>query len=167
MSKHRRESGALDNELEAIIRRWPYLPEHVRRTLGELVQNYGPKTSAIRFPTPPGADWSDVELMLDGSDVRITVGTVSQTYTYAGLGLSDKRNPKRPRVEWRMLCTYAENTEPDAYYRLPKRDNLKIDIFRFRRWLQQFFGIPGDPLKPFSSARWLPRFKIGLAEPSK
>jgi len=43
---------------------------------------------------------------------------------------------------------------------LPNRDGLKVDISKFRRWLQGFFGIPGDLLKPFKSARWLPRFKI-------
>jgi hypothetical protein len=59
-----------------------------------------------------------------------------------------------------MLRKYAENPEPDAYYKLPDRDGLKVDISKFRRWLQGFFGIPGDPLRPFKPARWLPRFKI-------
>jgi hypothetical protein len=59
-----------------------------------------------------------------------------------------------------MLRTYAENPEPDAYYKLPYRRSLKVEISKFRRWLQAFFGIPGDPLRPFQSDKWLPRFKI-------
>jgi hypothetical protein len=59
-----------------------------------------------------------------------------------------------------MLQTYAENPEPDAYYRLPSRDYLKVEISKFRRWLQTFFGIPGDPLKPFKTGLWLPKFKV-------
>jgi hypothetical protein len=158
----KRHSGkeSWDSDLETVVRRWPYVPGHAKRTLVELVGHYGPKASGIRYPTPPGADWPDVEIVVSGSEARITVGNVTQTYTYAGLGLADKRNRKRARSEWRMLCTYAENPDPGAYNRLPYRDNLKVEIFRFRRWLQKFFGIPGDPLKPFESDRWRPRFKI-------
>lgn len=150
-----------DSELETIVRHWPHLPDHVRHTLVELVVHYGPGTGRKHFPTPPGAQWQDVEIvLLDSNDVRITVKDMSQTYTMAGLGLTDGRSRKRPREEWRMLVTYAEHPEPDAYYRLPERDNLKVHIFRFRKWLQGFFGIPGDPLKPFGSELWRPRFRI-------
>jgi hypothetical protein len=138
-----------------------YVPAHVRKTLVEVVSHYGPPTAEKRFPTPAGAKWSDVEIVLISEDeAEIKVGTVCQRYTYAAVGLADKRDGKRPLREWRMLRTYAENPEPDAYYNLPKRANLKLDISLFRQWLQRFFGIPGDPLKPFKTTLWLPRFKI-------
>jgi hypothetical protein len=150
-----------DSGLETIIRHWPHLPDHAQRTLVEMVIHYGPETGRNRFPTPPGSEWTDVEIvLLHTNEVRIAIKGVTQTYTMAGLGLADGRNRKRPREEWQMLVTYAENPEPDAYYKLPKRENLKVHIFRFRKWLQSFFGIPGDPLKPFRSGLWLPRFKI-------
>lgn len=148
------------SEIEIILRRWPHLPAHVRRTLVELVSQYGPATASIHFPTPAGARWTDVEIvMLAPDSALITVGKVTLPYTFVTIGLTDQRS-KKPRGEWRTLRTYAENPEPDAYFKLPKRSNLKMDISRFRQWLISFFGIPGDPLRPFKPSRWLPRFKI-------
>jgi hypothetical protein len=89
-------------------------------------------------------------VLLSPHEAEIKVHDVIQRYGFAAIGLADGRNSERPRAEWRMLVTYAENPEPDAYYKLPDRDGLKVDISKFRRWLQGFFGIPGDPLKPFS-----------------
>jgi hypothetical protein len=157
----RKNTTPADASLEVILRRWPHLPEHVRKTLVELVGHYGPQAEMERFPTPMGAKWEDVEIvLLDDENVRITVGRISRTYTFSGLGLASQKHRHRPRTEWRMLKTYAENPAPDAYRRLPYRKNLKIDIARFRKWLLAFFGIPGDPLLPFATAKWMPRFKI-------
>lgn len=153
----------LVEQLEIIGRSWPFVPEHVRPMFVELISNYGPKPQAGRFPIPSRAKWSDVEILLTDHDrARITVAGVSKDYTLAGLGPEDKRRPGHPRREWRMLKTYAENPQPDAYHKLPHRKNLKLEISRFRRWLKEFFGIPGDPLKPFKSDLWLPKFKIGV-----
>ena len=150
-----------DGELESILRRWPYVPEHVRKLVAEAVSHYGPPRAEKCFPTPAGAAWADVEIVLLSPDeAEIKVGTVCKRYTFAAAGLADKRNPKRPRREWAKLRTYAENPQPGAYYDLPKRTHLKADISLFRLWLQRFFGIPGDPLKPFKTGLWLPRFKI-------
>ena len=118
-----------DEELESILRLWPYIPEHVRKTFVDIVSNYGPPTAAKHFPTPAGASWTDVEIVLiSPSEAEIQVGTVRGRYTFATAGLADKRDGKRPLREWRMLRTYAENPEPDAYFKLPKRGNLKKDI---------------------------------------
>ena len=152
------------SELEIVVRRWPYLPDYVQRSLVEMVSHYGPPPVAQRFPTPEGSDWPDVQIvLLDDSTARVTVGAVQHQYTFSALGLAGRRYPSRPRAEWRMLQTYAENPEPDAYYKLPYRESLKVEISKFRRWLQGFFGLPGDPLKPFKPALWLPRFKISTA----
>ena len=155
------EPADFPDGLETIFRRWPYLPEHVQRTLVELVLHYGPARTATHFPTPMGANWEDVTIILrESSTVKITVGDIEREYTFAGLGLADRRRPKVPRSEFKMLRTYAENPQPDAYFKLPYREHLKVEISKFRRWLQGFFGIPGDPLKPFEGTHWLPRFKI-------
>jgi hypothetical protein len=154
-------SDGLDGDLETVMRRWPHLPEHIRKALVELVSHYGPPPVNGRFPTPPGADWRHVQIvLLSPTEAHISVGSVAQRYTFTALGLADRRTRKRPRGEWRMLQTYAENPEPDAYYKLPSRDYLKVEISKFRRWLQTFFGIPGDPLKPFKTGLWLPKFKV-------
>lgn len=151
------------DDAEEVLRRWPHLPDYVRKTVLELISHYGPAAVSARFPTPRGAEWSEVNIVLLSPDTaRITVRDVSEQYTFAGVGLANVRAPKKPRAEWRMLRTYAENPEPDAYFRLPYRENLKMEISKFRRWLQAFFGIPGDPLRPFKSAHWLPRFNIAV-----
>jgi hypothetical protein len=153
--------AASSTELELLNSAWPRLPKHVRNTISGLVQLYGARKSGVRFETPAGASWADVSIeLIRAGTVRIAVKGVSRVYTFAELKLTDKRSPKKPNAVWRMLRTYAENPEPDAYYRLPYRRNLKVDISRFRTWLQGFFGIAGDPLKPFKTGLWRPRFKI-------
>lgn len=150
-----------EDALDIVLRHWPHVPAHARRTIVELVSVYKPRGSERQFPTPADATWVDVEIvLLSSSEARITVGAVSKSYTFSALGLADNRRLDRSRLEWRMLRTYAENPEPDAYYKLPYRRNLKVEISKFRRWLQGFFCIPGDPLRPFESDKWLPRFKI-------
>jgi hypothetical protein len=159
--KMKQKQSPIDNELKILCRRWPHLPDYVRRALLDLVSKYGPAAISIRFPTPANAKWTDVEIILTSShDAKMTVGDVTQYYSFTELGLADKRSPKRPRIEWQMLRTYAENPQADAYYRLPFRKNLKVDISKFRKWLQAFFGIPGDPLTPFATGKWMPRFKV-------
>ena len=154
-------SERLYDQLESVQRRWPLLPNHVRLTIVELISHYGPPPVTVHFPTPSGVKWSDLEIVLnDPWEATMSIGGVTESYTFAALGLADKRSPKRPRAEWRMLRTYAENPEPDAYYKLPERENLKVDISKFRLWLKGFFRLPGDPLRSFESARWMPRFKI-------
>jgi hypothetical protein len=146
-------------DLQTIQEHWPFLPQHLRESILEVVQHYrGDKPC---FPTPVGATWESVEILLvDRDRVKVTVGSVSRRYTFESLGLADRRRKNHPRAEWRMLKTYAENPQPDAYYKLPKRKNLKIS--QFRRWLKAFFGIPGDPLRPFRTGLWLPKFRINV-----
>jgi hypothetical protein len=152
---------AWDEDIEVILRHWPHVPVYVRRTMVEMVSQYKPEVLTVRFSTPAKAKWEDVEIvLLSPEEAKISVGSVVQNYSFASIGLGDSRNAKNPRTEWRMLRTYAENSEPDAYYKLPPRRGLKMDISRFRNWLKGFFGIAGDPLKAFKPARWLPKFKI-------
>src|SRR5436853_59453 len=93
-----------DDQIESILRRWPYVPEHARKILAEFVSHYGPPTAEKCFPTPAGAAWDDVEIVLiSPGEAEINVGEVCRRYTFAAAGLADKRNPKRPLSEWRML----------------------------------------------------------------
>jgi hypothetical protein len=156
-----KSKDAAGEELAKVNRNWPHVPEHVRRTIVELVSHYEPPTGKGKFPTPPGAEWRHVEIVLLSPEVaQISVGSITQRYTFAAMGLTDRRGGKRTRSEGQMLRTYALNPEPDAYHKLPYRENLKVHISRFRHWLQNFFGIAGDPLESFESGFWRPRFKI-------
>lgn len=148
-------------DLEVIARHWQYVPEQMKANFVAMISYFKPEANGACFPTPPGTDWGDVEIvLLSPEEARFTVGTVSHCYTYRALGLVSRRPANKPSAEWRMLRTYADNPEPDAYYRLPFRGSLKVETSKFRRWLQGFFGLPGDPLQPFETKKWLPRFKI-------
>lgn len=162
MKKRVKKLGG-DEELAVVVKYWRVLPRRVRAAVLDVVRAFATVEMDVRFRTPRGAGWKDVEIVLlapERDRVRITVKGRTGTFTYAQVGLADRRRPTVPRAEWRMLRTYAENPDPDAYYRLPKRPTLKMEISRFRAWLKRFFGIAGDPLLPFKPARWLPRFRI-------
>jgi hypothetical protein len=159
-------SQSVANDLEIVIRHWPHAPDHIKRVCVELLSHCKPESNGARFPTPARSTWADVEIVLLSADeARITVGTVSRSYTFHELGLVGRRKKNKPSAEWRVLRTYAENPEPGAYYKLPFRRSLKVEISKFRRWLQGFFGLPEDPLQPFDPNRWLPRFKIRAEYP--
>lgn len=149
------------DDVGIVVRNWVYVPSRLQQAMIRVAEAYAPVEVEDRFPTPSRATWEDVDIvLLAPKTVRISVRRVTRTYSFAQIGLADRRRPTLPRLEWRMLRTYAENPEPDAYYRLPKRRNLKVEISMFRRWLKKFFGIAGDPLKPFKPMLWLPRFQI-------
>jgi hypothetical protein len=116
---------------------------------------------ACSFPSPPDAEWPEVEIVLvKPMQIRVTVRGVTRLYNHAEAGLASQRHPNRAKVEWRKLQIYAWHAgDKGAYYKLPKYAALRHDIAKFRKWLKSFFGIAGDPLQPFSSL-WLPKFKI-------
>jgi len=161
MNKSQKSKRLGDDGLETIVRHWPYFPDHARRTLIDLAERYCPTPGKYAFPTPAGSDWTDVTiLLLTGNEAQITVGDTTRIYTFEQMGLQTERRPNRTKNEGKMLRVYAENPEAGSYFRLPFRENLKVHISEFRKWLQGFFGIAGDPLKPFKTAQWMPRFKI-------
>jgi hypothetical protein len=150
-----------DELLEIILRHWPHMPEYARIAMSDSAKSYGPSSKNNGFPTPKDCEWTDVEIVLiDEKTACITIWEITRTYTFEELGLISERRPYGLKNEGKMLKTYAENTDPEAYSRLPYRPNLKVHISKFRTWLQGFFGIPGDPLHSFESKQWMPRFKI-------
>jgi len=165
--KKRASNVERDEDLAVVVRYWGVLPRRVRAAVMDVVRAFATIETDVCFRTPKGAAWKDVEIVLlapERDRVRISVKGRTGTFTYAQIGLADRRRPTVPRAEWRMLRTYAENPEPDAYDRLPRRPTLKMEISRFRAWLKEFFGIAGDPLLPFKPMRWLPRFRIRVEE---
>jgi len=161
--KKKRAKVSKREDVRVVVRNWKSVPARLRRMMVNIAFSYE-LAEKVRFPTPAGSKWESVEIVLLTPEwVRVRVRRVTRTYTFGRIGLADMRRPGTPRAEWRMLRTYAENTDPGAYYRLPSRPTLKMDISRFRRWLKFFFGIAGDPLKPFFTDKWMPKFKIRSA----
>jgi hypothetical protein len=63
--KKRGPAPALPDGLEIVIRHWPHLPEHLQRSFAEVAAHYSPESSnGKRFPTPKGAAWADIEIVL-------------------------------------------------------------------------------------------------------
>jgi len=161
----RKVKEKIPDEMDVVARNWGSFPLRVRRRIVQIARAYDPVEEVECFPTPTGAAWHEVEIVFLAPEwVWVQVRDVKCTFTFSRMWLADKRKPGVARSEWRMLRTYAENPDPDAYYRLPQRPNLKMDISKFRRWLKKFFGIPGDPLLPFKPMRWMPRFKVRIDE---
>lgn len=161
MGKLRKSKRGRIDPFEVLVRHWPYIPAHARKTMLDLARSYGPARGEKAFPTPVGADWPDVAIVLvNENEARISVGEITRTVSFAEMGLQEERGARTTKNVGKMLRTYAENPEPGSYFRLPFRKNLKMHIARFRVWLQGYFGIAGDPLESFESAQWLPRFKI-------
>ena len=46
--KKRKVKAKWDEDVEAVVRRWEYLPSHVRRTIAEMVLHYGPAAGEAR-----------------------------------------------------------------------------------------------------------------------
>jgi hypothetical protein len=70
-----------------VLRHWPYLPEHVKRTFAECSSHYGLEPLKIRFPTPTGATWSEVEIvLLSPREAEIKAREVVQRYSFAAIG---------------------------------------------------------------------------------
>jgi len=161
MRRYRKAILVGDDDLNTVVRHWPDLPEHARRAIVDLARSYRAASAGSGFPTPAGASWADVTIVfLTPNDAQITVGKVTQVFSFEQMGLLNSRRSRSVKNEGKMLRVYAENPETGSYFRLPFRKNLKIYIATFRKWLQEFFGLPGDPLKPFESAQWSPRFTI-------
>lgn len=100
-----------------------------------------------RFPTPPGAQWSDVRIRFtDAHSVQIKIKDITHSYTYEGMGMNDKRTP-RPTNRWTLLHSFATGggkltwDHTDASPRNKKRRERLADDLR------AFFGIDVDPFE--------------------
>lgn len=123
-----------------------------------LPQVYG-EPLRPRFPTPVGAEWSDVAIrFVDGHTVRVTVRDVARTFTYEAMGLLDGRT-KRPTHQWDLLYAFAKEhgtltwASPSASRQNQKRRE------RLGRELKAFFCIDDDPFEAIEGG-WRARFTV-------
>ena len=113
------------------------------------------------FPTPPGAQWSDVHLRFkDGHTLAVKVAEVTQTVTYSQLGMSDGRNAK-PTKQWELLRSFASGGgtlswgSPTADRKQQKRRETLAGN------LQDYFRIEDDPVELTPDGQgWRLRFVI-------
>ncbi len=100
----------------------------------------------VRFPTPPGATWSNVVIQfVDGHTVSIKCKSVSGRYNYTQMGMVDRRTSD-PDVQWRFLRELADgHGQMDWSHSSARRENKKRKQTLNRRLLA-FFGIEGEPI---------------------
>lgn len=102
--------------------------------------------SAIRFPTPDGASWSDVTIrFIDGETVSIKVCGQTGRFVYPEMGMANSSS-KKCTVQWELLRTFAANSgiltwgKPGANRKNQKRKET------LAKNLKAFFQLEGEPI---------------------
>jgi len=122
---------------------------------GQVARRLGRSAfTGTRFPTPPGTTWErvSIRIMADGDAAQVTAGNVTEPVTPAQMGMAYASNPARFTTDWRVLVMLAERgrvgpEDAEARVIAPKQ------VERLRAKLRTFFGIEGDPFKPYRSAK--------------
>jgi len=157
-------SVALEHLLE-VTEEGLILSRPLRDSVAGFVRRHVPQAAGAvqqpRFPTPPGACWSDVKIrFLDGHTVSVSVGGVSRRYTYEEMGLGTA-NARKPTVQWDLLRAFAAGRGQltwESHH--ASRHNQKRKE-RLAQRLQAFFGIDSDPFEYDDDLKgWRARFTI-------
>ena len=127
--------------------------------LDRVIPKSTPETSNAFFPTPSGTTWGQVAIrMLDGHTASVAAGNVRGMFTFAQMGMVNRKNGN-PSVQWDLLQLFAAGhgeinwRSSGAHRKNQKRREL------LARHLQEFFRIPTDPFLP-SGDGWRARFSI-------
>ncbi len=162
--KRRAREGwrAFEDTMERIFNP-PRLPiyDELEANLREAHRKAETEGPLVFFPTPPDATWDDVCIRFkDGHTVSIKVKSRTGVYTYADMGMADKRSGK-PNLQWELLGTFAEErgildwSSTHADRRNQKRREYLAAILR------RFFDIEGDPFRLTRDRKgWEARFLI-------
>lgn len=130
---------------------------------GQVARRFGRSAfTGTRFPTPPGTTWErvSIRIMADGDAAQVTAGNVTEPVTPAQMGMAHARNPAKFTKDWGVLVLLANHgrvgpEDREAHLITPKQ------VERLRARLRTFFGIEGDPFKPYRSAKgYEPRFAL-------
>lgn len=121
------------------------------------------------FPTPHGATWDDVRLVVTDLDVAVTVRGRSAKYSFAEAGFEEERKGGVPDLLWRLLRVFAlrGGVVPFDAEELSQRElvNLKRQVSELRRRLRALLQLEDDPFRPTrTSRRYETRFTISTDE---
>ena len=101
--------------------------------------------TATAATLPPDLRWSEVTLrFLDGHTVSVTARDLSVRYSFAEMGMEDKR-AKAPNSQWRLLETFAANQGQLTWDTPGAHPRLKKGVQRLARDLKAFFRIDDPP----------------------
>lgn len=119
------------------------------------------KKPVCKFPTPPGATWTEVHIKFnDGHVVTITVRDIVKKQNYSDIGMVDGRGHK-PSVQWELLRIFAASNRsltwdsPHADRRRQKQREI------LAKNLQDYFGIAEDPIELTPDKKgWITKFEL-------
>jgi hypothetical protein len=117
------------------------------------------------FPTPPGASWADVRVVVADLHVRVDVRDTRKELTFQEAGFEDKRRRGVPDRHWRLLKLLAVHGGILPSARDRSRNNLKQNVSDLGRRLTNLLHIPGRPFKYVSKThRYEAILKISSGE---
>ena len=106
-----------------------------------------PRTAAVGFPTPSGADWKDVTLTLTGNRLRVQVATTRREYDFDAAGFEDNRARGKPNRQWSILKAFATGGGTLTVADAEQADNVKQQISQLGKTLRGILHIDGTPFK--------------------
>jgi hypothetical protein len=117
------------------------------------------KLGMVSFPTPAGAQWSEVKMRFtDGHTLSIKVRGVGGLYSYTNMGMENKHT-RKPTYQWELLQNFAEQQgiltweSPHADHRNKKRCS------RLSEDLRAFFQIESNPIESYQTG-WRTLFRF-------
>lgn len=121
------------------------------------------------FPTPEGATWDEVRLVVREHELEVAARGKTVRYGFIEAGFEDRRRRGVPDHVWRLLRLLALRDgvlpfdAPDVARK--NRDNLKNLVSVLRRRLRALLQLPGDPFKPTRrSRRYEARFTVSTSD---
>jgi hypothetical protein len=140
----------------------------------DLLQKDGPRAvpaATAVFPTPHGAAWDDIRLVIGELSLRAEVRSIRREYDFKQLGFANKRRGSLvPTARWEFLRLLARFggvlTSEDERLTDAQRSNLKNYVKDARAWMQAFFGIDEEDPVPANkeSGRYECRIRIAPEE---
>jgi hypothetical protein len=124
-----------------------------------------PPAPTASFPTPSGAAWEDVRLVVAQHGLRVEIGGRRRQFTFQEAGFEDRKRGGVPDGLWALLRVFALRggvipfDSPD----LPadERAKLKQKVSRLGKRLTALLNIDGRPFKDSrGTRRYVTRFQV-------
>ncbi len=166
-NRHGRQAGAVIRkqiELNAELIRTGELPP--KSLLDMIVSKPGPKRSkagsTVRFPTPEGMCWEEVEIDLVSRDsLVVRVGDTKKRYHGFDMGFRDGRRVDMLNRQWELLETLAENRGVLDWQSTGLKRPTQKRVEELNKTLKSFFGMNDNPMHPYEKGTgWVAKFQI-------
>lgn len=119
--------------------------------------------TVVAVPTPQGAQWKDLSLVVDDLDFRFQVLGKRGKRTFQEAGFENRVKRGFPDHRWELLRFFARDSGPLLEEALDSRakNNLKQYVSELRKRLRAVFpGIDGNPIDKPAGERYQTAFKI-------